>query len=271
MVAAMARRTPRREWIAFLSLLATTVALTAPRPVEFVKQHQPALWGRRLALLHAGAAAGVALLVPLRSDASDGGGVATFTAGDPRFLQPAFDEIKYLGVQGSEVGTVDVDGVLLPAIRVRFDTNKVRYKRIVGAFLRAIDPTAEKSQFGVPGSSIIWVSNEEERAEAAGAVRRLDASRLFKRPIATEVRLQVDTQAGVAALGWMAAPEADQSWYLKEPQAYAKARSQTGRAAWFEQAYRPIKTTACDGAVCGYVIFPCSDENGCLSVMNGSW
>jgi hypothetical protein len=46
--------------------------------------------------------------------------------------------------------------------------------------------------------------------------------------------------------------------------------------------YKPYKTTDCKvvdesafggpkGSVCGFVIFPCSDENGCKEVLNGAW
>lgn len=229
------------------------------------------LCSRRTALLRAGAAAGAALLAPTRSSHAEGAAStasACFSAGDARFLQPAFDEIKYLGVQWSEVGSMRLaEGSSLPAIRVQYDPSRVGYKRIVGAFLRAVDPTAE-GQFGAAGpGSVIWASTEAERADAAGALARLGASGLYRgRPIATEVRLSPDL-SGL----WAAGAEAEQGWYMRQPQAYAKARAQTGRERWFEQAFRPIKTTACDGRVCGYVLFPCTEDNGCLAVMNGSW
>jgi hypothetical protein len=46
--------------------------------------------------------------------------------------------------------------------------------------------------------------------------------------------------------------------------------------------YKPYKTTDCKvvdetafggpkGSVCGFVIFPCSDDNGCKDVLNGTW
>jgi hypothetical protein len=45
--------------------------------------------------------------------------VAYFSAGDPRFLQPALDEIKYLGVVRTTTGSLSNDvGVVLPALRV---------------------------------------------------------------------------------------------------------------------------------------------------------
>ena len=58
---------------------------------------------------------------------------ATFSAGDPRFLQPIFDEIKYLGVKRVEVGSlVASDESSVRAVRIYYDPAKVPYKRIVG-------------------------------------------------------------------------------------------------------------------------------------------
>ena len=45
----------------------------------------------------------------------------------------------------------------------------------------------------------------------------------------------------------------------------------SGRDKFFIEKFKPIKTTACEGNVCGYVYFPCTSENRCLDVMNGRW
>ena len=52
---------------------------------------------------------------------------AYFSAGDPRFLQPVFDEVKYKGVKKCEVGTLGD----LPAVRVSYDPAKVSYKYVL--------------------------------------------------------------------------------------------------------------------------------------------
>ena len=52
---------------------------------------------------------------------------AYFSAGDPRFMQPVFDEVKYKGVKKCEVGTLgDV-----PAVRVSYDPAKVSYQYVL--------------------------------------------------------------------------------------------------------------------------------------------
>ena len=53
--------------------------------------------------------------------------IATFSAGDARFLQPVFDEIKYLGVKSTTVGVLSSPGSERPleALRVAYDPKKL--------------------------------------------------------------------------------------------------------------------------------------------------
>ena len=92
---------------------------------------------------------------------------------------------------------------------------------------------------------------------------------MFKgKPILTEVRELAGEWAP-------AADAADQDWYLNEPKAYEGARKKTGRTKWFDDAFKPVTVTACervgDGGICGFVYFPCSEENGCTAVTNGAF
>ena len=191
---------------------------------------------------------------------------AYFSAGDARFLQPVFDDIKFLGVESAQVGQLGS----VPALRVTYDPNKVSYKRIVGTFWRACDPTS-KDQFGDPGPTIVW-AGDADRAVAERSLFLLQKSTEYNidptnppmykgRPILTEVRPLVEAD-------WALGPDADQDWYTKEEKAYEKARKKTGRTKWFEDAFKPVTVTACqktqgEGTVCGFVYFPCGDGNGC--------
>lgn len=203
-----------------------------------------------------------------------------FTAGDARFLQPGFDEIKYLGIKRCVVGSLKLtDGTALPAIQVQYNAKSLSFGRILGAFWRSCDPTrsAEQGQFGTPGPTIVWVASDEERAVAERSRSALDRSTryssptfgpMFKgQPVLTEVRSLLGTE-------WEAGPDVDQGWYLADAKAYEKARKKTGRAKWFEDAYKPVTVTACEknggGTTCGFVYFPCSAENGCAAVLNGN-
>lgn len=201
---------------------------------------------------------------------------ATFSAGDPRFMQKSFDELKYLGVRRSEVGMLgDV-----PAIRVSFDSRKVTYQRVLGNFWRSCDPTKEE-QFGQPGPTIVWVASEPQRKLAEESRRRLQLSTeyrsptfgpMFKgRPVLTEIRALTGE--------WMASAE-QQDFYLRDAKAYEAACKKTGRTKWFVEEFQPVTVTACqkekqgsggEGIVCGFVYFPCNEENGCSAVTKGEF
>ena len=134
-------------------VLSNMIAVEHPpqpvQPTRHTRQPQLSATPRRAVLALAPLLASFGTL-PAHAD--DGLASATFTAGDPRFLQPVFDEIKYMGVKGAEVGSVGE----IKAVRVTYDANKVPYKKIVGTFWRSCDPTAE-AQFGDQGPTIIWV------------------------------------------------------------------------------------------------------------------
>jgi len=226
---------------------------------------------RRAALLHAATAAIVPLAVPLSARADEELAVATFSGGDPRFLQKYFDQLKYAGIKSCEIGILGDT----PGIRVTFNANKISYKRVVGAFWRACDPTSAE-QFGNAVPTIIWTASDEQRSIAEESRRRLQRATEYSsstfgpmyrgRPILTEVR--------PLAREWVPGPSVDQDWYINEPEAYERAGKKTGRTKWLDDAYKPVTVTACqknagEGAVCGFVYFPCSDENGCTDVIQG--
>lgn len=199
---------------------------------------------------------------------------AYFSAGDARFTQPVFDDIKFLGVESAQVGKLGS----VPALRVTYDPNKVSYKRIVGTFWRSCDPT-RADQFGDAGPTIVWASEADKEVAEKSRFRLQKATEykidptnppMYKgRPILTEIRPLVEDE-------WALGPDVDQDWYTKEEKAYEKARKKTGREKWFEDAFKPVTVTACqknqgEGVVCGFVYFPCGDGNGCSSVTKGTF
>ncbi len=257
--------------ITAFALVSCAAALTAP---SLTRRGALADLGR------AAAAAAIATAPPsvARADgggdglAADGLAVAYFSGGDARFLQKAFDDIAYKGVVETTVGAL-ADGTR--AVRVRYKPARLTYKRLLGSYWRAVDPTktAEQGQFGDRGPefrTVVWPADAAERASALESMRRLDASGLFKRagPWSPTIVTEVET-LGARGAGFEPGPPADQKWYQTD--AAAAARRKTGRDAWFSKAYDPVTTTACEGSVCGYVYFPCSAENGCLAVMNGDF
>ena len=219
-------------------------------------------------------AAAVALGLPARSAQADEVlAEATFTAGDPRFLQKKFDELKYAGIKKSEVGKIGD----APAIKVIYNGNKISYKRVVGTFWQSCDPTMADNQFGMPGPTVIWTASPEEKAVAEESKRRLQLSTEYRSSTFGPMfkGLPIQTQIKPLEGEWTLAADADQDWYVNEPKDYEVARKKTGRAKWFEDAFKPVTVTACEnngqGTVCGFVYFPCGEENGCKAVTGGSF
>ena len=130
--------------IPFLCLLATSESLktqgnlNAPTSCVLHRTAATAEGITRRALGVQAIAASSALLLPVKPAIAENLAYAYFSSGDPRFLQPKFDEIKYAGVKNVEVGSIGSS----PAIRVAYDKDKIGYKRIIGTFWRACDPVS---------------------------------------------------------------------------------------------------------------------------------
>ena len=253
---------------------------------------------------------------------------AVFAGGSAAFLQPWFDEIKYKGVKGVEVGRLE-DAAETRALRVTYDPAKCSdapretrnasrrrgddgcargsrrhrgdesrargdptagtgargslastpwprrgatgagYKNLLGVYWRHVNPSAaaqfpaDASETGPPFRTAIVVASDEERSQAAQSMRVMEKSGVYgTQPFLTEI---------VDAVPFRPVPEDGQDFYVTDPKAYEKTLKKTGRAAYFERSYKPITTTACESRTCGYVYFPCSEENGCVGVVSGNW
>ena len=172
----------------------------------------------------------------------------------------------------------------VPGIRVTYDSAKISFKRVLGAYWRAVDPTrtGEEGQFGVAGPTIIWTSSEDERAVAERSKYLLTRATRFSSATFGPMYKGLPPLTEVRAIGqWEGGPPEDQDWYLSEPKAYAALGKKSGRTKWLDEAFKPVTVTACQkqeagtsaavGTVCGFVYFPCSEENGCTAVMNGAF
>ena len=195
---------------------------------------------------------------------------AVFSGGDVKFLQPWFDEIRYKGVIRVEVGRVD-DDVETRSIRVAYDAARCSYKLLLGTFWRHVNPVS-LDQFPTTAAeagdrafrTAIWVTNDEERRLALESKAILEKSGVYGKgtPFVTEI---------LDAKPFRPVPEDGQDFYSSNEKLYEKLAKKSGREAFFEKTYRPITTTACESKTCGYVYFPCSGENGCVSVVSGAW
>lgn len=186
-----------------------------------------------------------------------------FSGGDARLLQPAFEEMKYQGVKEVEVGNLQE----VSTLKISYDSDKLNYKQLLGKYWRSIDPTDDEGQFSARGPQfkpIVWVTNWQEKKDAEYSARKMEEINVYKKPFRTSIQLIEDSNNLL-----FSNEKSGQDFYKLQPNEYKKLAS--SRIKFFTDTYKPIKTTACEGSVCGYVYFPCSDENGCLDVVNGKW
>jgi peptide-methionine (S)-S-oxide reductase len=75
-------------------------------------------------------------------------------------------------------------------VQVTFDPAKISYKQLLDAFWGLHDPTQVNRQgpdFGSQYRTAIFFHTPEQEADAKASKAALDASKKFKRPIATEI------------------------------------------------------------------------------------
>ncbi|MGJ8729752.1 peptide-methionine (S)-S-oxide reductase MsrA [Listeria aquatica] len=109
------------------------------------------------------------------------------------------------------------------AVEITFDPDVFPYEKLVQVYFQQTDPTDPDGQFVDRGSSYrpaIFYHNEEQKKIAEQAVKDLDASGRFKKPIVTEV---------VPASTFYPAEEYHQDFYKKEKMHYEGYRRGSGR------------------------------------------
>jgi peptide-methionine (S)-S-oxide reductase len=98
-------------------------------------------------------------------------------------------------------------------VEVEYDPSKVSYGQLLDVFWSAHDPTQLNRQgpdFGTQYRSVIFYHDEEQKAEAEASKARLDASGLYRRPIATQI---------VPAVPFYRAEEYHQRYFEKQGRA----------------------------------------------------
>ena len=76
------------------------------------------------------------------------------------------------------------------SVEITFDPSVMSYTRLLDVFWHNIDPTQANAQFcdhGRQYRSAIFTENEAQRRAAVASRKRLEASKLLKAPIVTEV------------------------------------------------------------------------------------
>ena len=117
------------------------------------------------------------------------------------------------------------------SIEVVFDPRKVSYETLLDVFWHNIDPTNPYGQFcdnGPQYTTAIFVHDDAQRQAAEASKKALEASKVLKAPIVTDI-----VKAGV----FWAAEDYHQKYYEKNPIRYGLYRSGCGRDARLKQLW----------------------------------
>jgi len=132
-----------------------------------------------------------------------------YTGGEKK--HPTYQEVSAGGTGHAE------------AVQIVYDPSRIGYQKLLSRFWHNIDPTVKNRQFcdlGDQYRSAIFYHNAEQQRLALQSKKGLEASRLFKEPIVTEV---------VAASQFFPAEEYHQHYYKKNPLRYKYYRTSCGR------------------------------------------
>src|SRR3989338_4009838 len=129
--------------------------------------------------------------------------IATFAGGCFWCMQPPFDNLKGKGVISVLVGFAggkeknpsyqDVTSGRTghrESIQITFDPKKMSYTKLVDIFFKNIDPTNQFGQFYDKGKhyrTAIFYHNDEQKKIAETAKKKIEDSKKFSKPIATEI------------------------------------------------------------------------------------
>lgn len=120
-------------------------------------------------------------------------------------------------------------------VKVPYDDSKVSYQELLSAFWRMHDPTDGKGSFVDRGrhySSAIYYADNTQKRLAEGAIRALEKSGKFDRPITTEV---------AKANAFYPAEEHHQDYYKKAATKYKYYRFRSGRDQFIKAVWKNDK------------------------------
>ncbi len=119
----------------------------------------------------------------------------------------------------------------IEVVEIVYDPQVISYGQLLQTYWRQIDPTDAGGQFADRGHgyiSAIFYANEEERRIAEASKKELEASGVFKRPIATAI---------LPAAPFYPAEEYHRGFYRKNPDHYKRYRRGSGREAFLKQTW----------------------------------
>ena len=103
------------------------------------------------------------------------------------------------------------------AVRIRFDPNRVAYKKLLEIFFKTHDPTSLYKQgpdIGPQYRTSVFYTNEEQKQIVEGMIREYNESKKFRRPVVT---LFEDGTGDDETSTFYLAEELHQDYYKKNP------------------------------------------------------
>ena len=164
---------------------------------------------------------------------------ATLAGGCFWCMQPPFDKLKGVikttaGYTGGHTKNPSYEEVCggdtghLEAVEVVYDPAQISYEQVLDAFWRSIDPTDPGGQFADRGEqykTAIFYHDDAQKRVAEASKKKLQASGVFNRPIAVELR---------PAAPFYPAEEHHQKYYCKRPAHYNAYKTGSGREGFLE-------------------------------------
>ncbi len=167
---------------------------------------------------------------------------ATFAGGCFWCSQPPFDKLKgvvktTVGYTGGRTKDPTYEQVCsggtghFEALEVVFDPAQVSYDKVLDVYWRSIDPTDPGGQFYDRGDqyrTAVFYHDEAQKKAAEASKKKLEASGLFKKPIAVLL---------LPAAPFYPAEEYHQKYYCKRPAHYEAYKMGSGREAFLERTW----------------------------------
>jgi peptide methionine sulfoxide reductase msrA/msrB len=170
---------------------------------------------------------------------------ATFAGGCFWCIESAFDEIEGVkeavsGYTGGKTKNPTYPKVCsgktghYEAVQVTFDTNKIKYEKLVEIFWQQIDPTDPGGQFADRGSqykTAIFYHNEKQKKVAEESKKKLEESVKFDKPIVTEIK---------EASEFYTAEDYQQDYYKTCPIRYKNYKIGSGRESFLKRVWKKV-------------------------------
>ncbi len=168
---------------------------------------------------------------------------ATFAGGCFWCMEPPFEKLKGVsevisGYSGGKEKNPTYQEVSmgmtqhLESIQVIYDPKLISYEKLLEVFWQNVDPTDDDGQFvdrGYHYRTAIFYQNETEKQLAEESKKQLEGSKVFKKPIVTEIR---------PFESFYPAEDYHQNYYKKNALHYQFYRFNSGRDQFIEKNWR---------------------------------